>query len=378
MERLKLFDRIAQGKASRRDIAKALGLAGLAAVTSPLLSRAARAGDELTYFTWNGYNIPEFHPGYIEKHGSSPNMVVFGEDEEALTKARAGFRADLAHPCKVTLGRWRDAGLIEPFDMSRIPAWADIWDELKNADGVTTDAGSKYGAGTWYIPWEWGNASVVYRTDIATEYNNNHSWEILFDEKYKGRLSQYDSVDGAVLVAGLVAHAKDPFNMTDDEFKKAKDLLTKQRDLLRFWWTDQSTVEQGITSGELVAAYCWNDAVVRLKKAGVPVEYMKPKEGIFTWFCGLVKCKNGPGDVNAAYDLVNAMLEPRVGKYLIENFGYGHSNRKSFEQVDEATLEGLGIRQPEDLFKTGIFFAEMDNDVRQKYIAMFEQVKAGG
>jgi spermidine/putrescine-binding protein len=378
MERLKLFDRIAQGKASRRDITKALGLAGLAAVTSPLLPRTARAGDELTYFTWNGYNIPEFHPGYIEKHGSSPNMVVFGEDEEALTRARAGFKADLAHPCKVTLGRWRDAGLIEPFDMSRISAWDNIWDELKNADGVTTDASNPHGAGTWYIPWEWGNASVAYRTDLAPEYKDNPTWTILWDEKYKGRLSQFDSVDGAVLVAALVAGAKDPFHMTDEELAQCKVLLSKQRELLRFWWNDQSTVEQSLASGEVVAAYTWNDAVVRLKKGGTPIDYMNPKEGIFTWFCGLVKCKDGPGDVNAAYDLVNAMLEPRVGKYLIENFGYGHSNRKSFELVDEATLEGLGIRQPQDLFKSGIFFAEMDNDVRQKYIAMFEQVKAGG
>ncbi len=372
MQRLKLFDRIAQGKASRREINKALGLAGLAAITAPLMPRGAKAGDELTYFTWSGYDIPEFHPGYIEKHGSSPQMPVFGEDEEALTKVRAGFNPDLAHPCKVTLGRWRDAGLIEPFDVSRIPEWENIWPQLRNSDGVVTDAG------VWYVPWEWGNASVVYRTDIAPEYGGNHTWKILWDEKYKGRLSQYDSVDGAVLVAALVAGAADPFHMTDAELATARDLLSKQRELLRFWWTDQSTVEQGIASGELVAAYCWNDAVVRLKQQGVPVEYMNPREGIFTWFCGLVKCKNGPGDVDAAYDLVNAMLETRVGAWLIENFGYGHSNQRTFQEVSPEKLTELGIMSPDALFSQGIFFAEMDNDVRERYIAAFEEVKAGG
>jgi spermidine/putrescine-binding protein len=372
MERLKLLDRIADGRASRREVAKALGLAGLAAVVSPMLPRAARAGEELTYFTWSGYDIPEFHPGYVEKHGSSPQMPVFGEDEEALTKVRSGFKPDLAHPCKVTLGRWRDAGLIEPFDVSRIAEWDNIWPELRNTRGVSTAEGA------WYVPWEWGNASVVYRTDIAPEYNDNHSWTILWDEKYKGRLAQFDSVDGAVLVAGLVAGAKDIYHMTEAEFAAAKELLEKQRELLRFWWIDQSTVEQAVSSGEVIAAYCWNDAVVRLKKNGVPVEYMNPKEGIFTWFCGLVKIKDGPGDANAAYDLVNAMLEPRVGLYLIENFGYGHSNRRSFEQIPPEKLKELSIKSPQELFGTGIFFDEMDNDVREKYIAMFEQVKAGG
>lgn len=372
MERVKLFDRIAQGKASRRDVNKALGLAGLAALTAPLMPRAARAGDELTYFTWSGYDIPEFHPGYVEKHGSSPQMPVFGEDEEALTKVRAGFAPDLAHPCKVTLGRWRDAGLIEPFDAARIPEWENVWPQLRGSDGVVTEAG------IWQVPWEWGNASVVYRTDLAPEYADNPSWTILWDEKYRGRLAQYDSVDGAVLVAALVAGVADPFHMTDAELGEVTELLRKQRDVLRFWWTEQTTVEQSIASGELVAAYAWNDAVVRLKNNGVPVEYMNPKEGIFTWFCGLVKLKDGPGDENAAYDLVNAMLEPRVGAWLIENFGYGHSNRRTFEEVPQARLQELGIMSPDELFSSGIFFAEMDNDVRERYIAAFERVKAGG
>ena len=372
MQRLKLYDRIADGRATRREVTKALGRAGLAAIVSPVLPRAARAGSELTYFTWSGYDLPEFHPAYIEKYGSSPEMPVFGEDEEALTKVLSGFTPDLAHPCKVTLGRWRDAGLIEPFDVSRIAEWDNIWPELRDTKGVTTEAG------TWYVPWEWGNASVVYRTDIAPEYNDNHTWEILWDEKYKGRLSQYDSVDGAVLVAGLVAGAQDIYHMTDAEFAASKELLSQQNDLLRFWWNDQSTVEQGVASGEIVAAYCWNDAVVRLKNNGIPVEYMNPKEGIFTWFCGVVKIKNGPGDVNAAYDLINAMLEPKVGVYLIENYGYGHSNQRTFELIPEAKLQELSIKSPKELFSTGIFFDEMDNDVREKYIAMFEQVKAGG
>jgi hypothetical protein len=72
------------------------------------------------------------------------------------------------------------------------------------------------------------------------------------------------------------------------------------------------------------------------------------------------------------------MLEPRVGLYLIENFGYGHSNRRSFEQIPPEKLKELSIKSPQELFGTGIFFDEMDNDVREKYIAMFEQVKAGG
>ncbi len=368
----KLIEKIQARGATRREIHAAMAGAGLGLATFPGTANYARAEGEVTYFTWAGYDIPEFAPAYIQKYGGPPAYSLFGEDEEAFSKVRAGYRPDVAHPCKVTLGRFRDAGLIEPMDPSRITAWDDVWPELKNTDGVQTEEG------IWQVPFDWGNASVLYRTDLVDPaYQENPTWEILWDERYAGKLATFDSVDGAVLVAGLVAGAQDIFHMTDEELARAKELLTKQRDLLLFYWTDQSAVEQALASGELVAAYAWNDAVVNLKNQGLPVAYMNPKEGIFTWFCGMVMIKDGPGDKEAAYDLINAMLEPEVGAWLIDNYGYGHANSKSAELVAPERLVELGISSPAALFADGIFFAEIDPDVRQRYIDAFEEVKAG-
>ena len=121
-----------------------------------------------------GNDIPELHPAYVEKYGGPPNYALFGEDEEAFAKVRAGYRPDVAHPCKVTLGRFRDAGLIKPIDVSRLPEWPNVWDELKSVEGVTT------AEGTWHIPFDWGNASVLYRTDLVDpKYIEEESWELL-------------------------------------------------------------------------------------------------------------------------------------------------------------------------------------------------------
>ena len=65
------------------------------------------------------------------------------------------------------------------------------------------------------IPLDWGNSSVLFRTDLAEEYVGDESWNILFDERYKGRLSMYDS-DSAVVVAGLaLGYGTDVWTMTD-------------------------------------------------------------------------------------------------------------------------------------------------------------------
>ena len=368
----KLIDRIHGRTASRREFHAAMAATGLGLATVPMLNGRALAEGEVTYFTWGGYDIPEFYPAYIEKYDGPPATSLFGEDEEAFAKVRAGYTPDIAHPCKVTLGRYKDAGLLKPMDPARIPEWDNVWEELRTADGVET------AEGIWQVPFDWGNASVLYRTDLVDpSYQENPTWKILWDERYAGRLSTFDSVDGAVLVAGLVAGAEDIFNMTDEELARARALLEEQRELLLYYWTDQTAVEQALASGELVAAYAWNNAVVNLKQQGLPVEYMIPREGIFTWFCGLVMLKEAPGDEQAAYDLVNAMLDPEVGAWMIDNYGFGHGNSKSAELVSQERLDELGIGSPETLFAEGLFFTEIDPEVRERYIAMFEEVKAG-
>ena len=154
-------------------------------------------------------------------------------------------------------------------------------------------------------------------------------------------------------------------------------LLRQQRELMRYYWTDQSTVEQGLASGELVASYAWNSAIKPLKEQGIPVEYMNPKEGIYTWVCGQVLVTTGNGEEQKAYDYLNAALAPEVGAWIMENYGYGYSNSKSFDLVSEETKADLGFSDPEAFMADARYFREIKPDVREKYIALFDEIKAG-
>jgi spermidine/putrescine transport system substrate-binding protein len=364
-------DGLRDGNLSRRDFANALARAGVGLATIPLVARPGRAAEEITYYTWAEYVRPEFHQGYIDKYGGSPALATLGDEEEALQKIRGGFKPDIAHPCSYVVARWHDAGVIKPLDVSRIEHWDDIWDSLKNVP--QTFAGDE----RWWMPWDWGNSSVIYRTDLVQDYGED-SWQILFDERYSGRLAVYDVIDGAVIVAAMVAGVADPFNMTDEEIEKTREMLRKQRPLLRFYWTDITAIEQGLASGELVAAYGWNSSVHLLKRQGIPVEYMRPKEGILTWVCGMVLIEGAEGDEQAAYDLLNAMLTPETGKVFVEEYGYGHSNRKTYDLVSGDTLAELGIAgDPEEHLNSGVFFEPIPPETREKLQAMYDEVKAG-
>ena len=368
---------------TRRDMNKVLASAGLASVILPVLPTSSwgqesegqtyEADPDLTVFTWAGYDIAAFAGSYIARYGKLPSFSLWGEEEEGFQKMRAGFKPDIAWPCTYSLGRWRDAGLLSPLDTSKLVNWDDLFPYLRNLS-MGVHEGNNY-----FVPVDWGNSSVLFRPDLAPEYagEDNHSWKILFDEKYSGRLGIYDSVDGVFGVVGAVIGAKDPFNMTDEELVRATEMMRKQRDVLRFYWTDISAVEQGLASGELVASYAWNSSVLELKKQGIEIEYMNPKEGIYTWVCGLVRIATGGGPDEKAYEYINAVTSPESGVFEITEYGYGHSNMKAFEQVPQETLVDLGISDPTTFLADSRFFDEIKPEVREKYIELFEEVKAG-
>jgi spermidine/putrescine transport system substrate-binding protein len=101
---------------------------------------------------------------------------------------------------------------------------------------------------------------------------------------------------------------------------------------------------------------------------------MNPKEGILTYCCGLVLTANAR-NIDQAYDLIDAMIAPEAGKWLIEANGYGHSNAKSFEIIDPKKLEELNLpADPIAFLNNGIVYKTMQRlDVVSQ---MFESVKA--
>jgi spermidine/putrescine transport system substrate-binding protein len=358
------------GRLSRRDIGKALAAAGIVASTLPLaaLRNPAFAGDKLTFFTWSGYDVPEFYPSYVEKYGGPPEFAVFGDEEEALLKIKGGFSPDVVNPCSYKVQKWYDAGVLDNIDTARLKNWNDVFDSLRSMSVV------RIGGNTVWVPADWGQTSVLYRTDLAPEYVNNETWNILWDPKYKGRLALFDSLVDGVAVSAIVA-GLDPFNLSDADIEKVRAKLTEQRPLLRFYSNDLTSIEQALASGELVAATTWNQSYVTLKKQGLAVKFMQPKEKAMTWVCG-VSIVKGTKDIARAHDLIDAFLDPRARAKDITDFGYGSATKAGFAQVDDATLAGLGLpRDPTQLLQSGIFQMPMKNE--EKLQALFESVKAG-
>lgn len=350
-------------KTTRTIGALTAALLALAGVSGP-----AAAAEKLSYFTWAGYELPEFNKSYLDAHKDGLDVSIFGDDDDAFTKVKAGFHPDVAHPCYDKIARWRKEDLLQPIDTAKIKNWGTVFPVFRNLPDIDAGDGK-----VWMVPWDWGNTSILYRTDLVE--NPEMSWKLLWNPNYAGRMATIDAVHDTPLVAAVVAGVN-PFDMTPAELEKVGDKLREQRPLLRGYTTDMTSVEQSLASGELVAAMTWNASATTLKRQGVPVAFMKPKEGMLTWACGFVMLKDSK-NTDLAYDFINSRLEGASGQYLIESYGYGSASKAAFDLVAKEKLDELSLpADPEVVLKETIFTGPMkQNDDLAK---LFERIKAGG
>ncbi|MGD9915007.1 MAG: extracellular solute-binding protein [Rhizobiaceae bacterium] len=337
------------------------------------LAPIARADDSLTIFDWAGYEAPQFHPSYTAKHGGEPTFTFFGDEDEAFEKIRAGFKADLSHPCSQSVVKWREAGLLEPIDPTKIEGWNDMNPGIMAMKNLATDD-----KGTvWFVPWDWGNTMLTFNTEKVAEADVQ-SLKSLADPKFKDRVSIGDNVDDAYALGFLATGVKDWATATDEQFQAASAFLREVHKNVRLYWTDNTEIVQAMTGGEVDLAWAWNDASIQSSIGGAPIKGKKDTdEGISTWVCGYVRLKDAPGSEDRVYDFLNSINTPEVAQYLLSDWGYAHANAKSLASVDAKVLQEKGYDDVEKFIDKTLFQSPVPAELKLKMIAEFEKIKAG-
>jgi len=346
----------------------ALALVPVIAMTG--VGQAGANGSDLQVFDWSGYEDNGFFKTYLEKHKTAPSYAFFGSEEEAFTKLRSGFRADLAHPCIGVTKKWADAGLIKPLDTDRLTGWDRILPAIRGNSGVTFDGK------TWMMPFDWGNSGLIYRTDkIDAE---TISFDLITGPDFVGKVAVPDIVTSAYALAALAIGLRDWTTMTDAQFEEATAYLRKLHKNVRFYWSDPGQLDQALASGEVVVGWGWNQSELNLIANKTPAAMMKDvKKGVATWVCGYVHLAGGSVSDDQVYDMLNALSDARSGKYIIEAWGYAHANADAYDLVDPATVKQYGFDNAEKFLSESLLTSALDPKLEAKMIKEFERIKAG-
>lgn len=341
-------------------------LAGASAIA--MASAAFAADPELTVFDWAGWEIDGALQPYVAKNGQKPTYAFYADDEEAFQKVSSGFRADVVHPCPGAVPRYREAGLIEPWDVSKIEAFANIDPALLESHYIKDEGG------VWFIPYDFAYTAIAYnKTDVPEE--DVQSLEVFANEKYAGRISISDNSDDVWALAFLATGVTSWESVTDEQVEAAAAWLRKIHPNVRNYWRDPSELSQMMASGEVQVAWSWNDPVALLQAEEFPVGFNRsPKEGSTSFFCGFVNMKDGPGNEEKVYDWVNSMFAVDSLPAIIDAIGYANTNKAATDAIPAETLKGAFL----DPVETTVFRqTPMDPDLRDRLVEEFELIKQG-
>ena len=177
---------------------------------------------------------------------------------------------------------------VQPINTDLVPSWGNVDPRLADAPWFTVD-GVHYG-----VPYQWGPNVLMYDTEVFVE--PPASWSVVFEEQTlpdgesnKGRVQAYD---GPIHVADaaqyLMTHQPDlgitsPYELNEDQYKAALDLLRQQRELVGRYWHDAFIQMDDFKNEGVVASGSWPFQVNILKSEGAPIASTIPEEGATGW-----------------------------------------------------------------------------------------------
>ncbi|MHA6687419.1 ABC transporter substrate-binding protein [Mesorhizobium sp. A556] len=177
---------------------------------------------------------------------------------------------------------------VQPINTDLIPSWKTVDERLQNAPWFTVND-VHYG-----VPYQWGPNVLMYNTNVFKEAPK--SWNVVFEpmdfpdgKPNKGRVQAYD---GAIHIADaanyLMAHKpelgiKDPYELNEDQYKAALDLLRVQRTLVGRYWHDAMIQVDDFKNEGVVASGSWPFQVNLLASEKQPVASTIPEEGATGW-----------------------------------------------------------------------------------------------
>jgi len=349
---------------SRRKVAQLLGGAGLLAAMPAGLRSAVAQDRSLNYFTWSSWGEKEFVEDAKAKVKIDLKSTFYSSSDEMMAKLRGGGTRlyDMIVPVQNYVEPAAKAGLIEPLNPAALTNSKDIFEQFSKSPQWRVD-GKLYG-----IPFVWGANAMAFNRKETGELD---SLNALFDPKYKGRIAIRDEPEDTLAIAALKLGIKQPYGMGEKELQEVKKLLISQKPLVRAYWKNVADVQNMLASGEVVVAWSFLAVIAPLRKAGVDVGWVWPKEGAIGWSESITPVK-GTSKLKLVEEYANFTLSPEYGEFMARTTRYAPASKSAIARLEPALVKDLGI----DINNVGrLVFKDIPKD-KSRWNEIWNEVKA--
>jgi spermidine/putrescine transport system substrate-binding protein len=336
-----------KGSITRRHFLNVTGLGAATAVLGmtlpgmrPTPAFAGDIGDRVILATWPNYHDVANFEAFTEATGAHVQVNVFGSNEEMLAKLQAGATGwDVYVPTNYTFEDYVKEDLIEPLDVSRLPNYDSSAFDSRYAEAGSVN-NTLYG-----VPKNWGSTGMA----INTKHNGSKaisSWKEFFDitmDKFSGRTVVHDyqltTIGSALNYHGYSFNSVDPSELADAE----KLLIAVKPHLFAI----TSDYQPSMRNGDAWLTICWSGDGKQLNSDIPEIHYALGSDGGEIWSDYYAIPKSSERK-DAAYALINFMLDPNVNAKEVQEHGYPTADSRTYDLL------------PDDLKNDPIIFPAQD------------------
>jgi len=298
---------------------------------------AAENGADLLIYAPPGREVPTQWPGYLGRF-PQPQFAATAGSFASLGELQLGaIEPDIWNPCFAVFDTAVSEGLVQPWDTSLIPNFADL---NPNLTAATSRDGQQYA-----IPLLYGLAIPVYRADLYTPKENSYS--ILFDEDLAGKVTWTDSAEWFVVAGKLPENnVANPLDPTEEELDRLVEFMKRKiRIVPAALYSDLATNQTDLATGNIVASYVAPTQWIELTKQGVDIAFVTPDEGFIGFSCGYFLMA-GADQYYHAHEWVNAAVSVEAALTISNKFNFGNSNLKATAVDNPLLVDVMGLGDP--------------------------------
>ena len=350
-------------------------IAGVA-LAAPAIRGARAASPTLNITAYDGFVPPNVRQRFQADTGIDVRIRLAASQAPELTLLVTERDHPLTDICTVAGGRLHQFvanGIIEPLDTARLKNWNRINPLYAEAPWNHVDGA------IMAVPLVIGANVLV--SDINEVSPAPDSWAVMFDPKYRGRVT-YDIEDFLLCTMALqgadptfVSYLADP-PAAAKAVNAARDLLIRSKSQVVRYFDEGSELQQLLTGGDAVLAQTYASNPSKLILAGQPFRRVIPKEGsmAFVYNFAIVK---GAANRDAAYRFLDAMLgTPGIATQLTRSAGYMTSFNDAGAGLTPIEQAAFGV--PEEALGR-LRFSRFEGQALSSALidTAVEQVKAG-
>ena len=275
----------------------------------------------------------EFEAYYYAKTGQKVvvNYTTYATNEDMYAKLKSGAgNYDIIIPSDYMVEKMANEGMLYAFNPTETVENYQYIDE--DFRGMYYDPTEAYS-----VPYTYGMAGVIYNTTMIDEEDvANESWDLLWNEKYAGKILQFnnprDGFGTAQYLLGIDVNSTDPA-----DWVRALEKLLEQKPLVQAYVSDE--IFNKMISGSAAAAPYYAGDFITMIEDNDALAFYYPSEGTNVFVDAMCIPANAQHK-ELAIEYINFMLSEEAAIANAEYIGYASPNRLVYE--NETYIEDMG------------------------------------